>query len=183
MMSLLLLEVYVEFRETLRLIVFTLLSWRWAINHDNESLFSRHVHGKTKNVLPSPEVYCDMRNKFAFEFFSSQGGWIQKEEKEREQQVLRKFIFVALDSMKRIRMPPNNRIKLTPRKLKIFFPAWSRIELRLRKGIDLILSSFSRGVCLGFMTFLMLFSLGSCFGIRNTISGTKQRTKPSTRPG
>lgn len=84
MMSLLLLEVYVEFRETLRLIVFTLLSWRWAINHDNESLFSRNVHGKTKNVLPSPEVYCDMRNKFAFEFFSSQGGWIQKEEKERE---------------------------------------------------------------------------------------------------
>lgn len=120
MMSLLLLEVYVEFRETLRLIVFTLLSWRWAINHDNESLFSRHVHGKTKNVLPSPEVYCDMRNKFACDFFSSQGGWIQKEEKEREQQVLRKFIFDALDSMKRIRMPPNNRIKLTPTKLNIF---------------------------------------------------------------
>lgn len=66
---------------------FTPLSWRCAINHDNESFyqhFSRNVHEKTKNVLPSQEADCDMRNKFACEFYSSQGGWIEKEEKEIE---------------------------------------------------------------------------------------------------
>lgn len=103
-----------------RFIVVSLLSWRWAINHDKESFSSRNVHEKTKNVLSSPEAYHDMRNKFACEFYSCQGGRIERGKE--EQQVLRKFMFNALGSMNRSRVPQNNQIKPTPRKFNIFSP-------------------------------------------------------------